>query len=284
MRQRSWLCSSTIREGIVENAVAAHADIVHFDLEDSVPDQQKAAARAALRTYFDSLPEGVVTAVRINGMGTLFGLMDLLFLAEHQINPDIVILPKVALPGDVARVKAILEGASLTTKIYCIIEAATSLCELRRLTAKPDGLCGLIFGAADFAVDLGIDPLDADFNYVKHEIGILARDLGVPAIDSPCFHVRDAQVLKQELLVAQQCGFVGKIAIHPNQVPAINSAFVPGPKAIEQAQALLEEEARSPESAIIRIENYMFGPPFTKYARSVLRSSVTSGTGKEGGV
>jgi len=46
---------------------------------------------------------------------------------------------------------------------------------------------------------------------------------------------RDAQGLKRELDDARRDGFSGKLAIHPDQVPVINAAFVP--TAVECAQA-----------------------------------------------
>ena len=53
------------------------------------------------------------------------------------------------------------------------------------------------------------------------------RALGVQAIDGVHVEFRDARASQRELGEARRDGFTGKLAIHPDQVAAINAAFTP---------------------------------------------------------
>jgi (S)-citramalyl-CoA lyase len=67
---------------------------------------------------------------------------------------------------------------------------------------------------------------------------------GVTAIDAPYFDIRDADGLQQEMARALAFGFGAKAAIHPAQVAAINAALTPTQEAVEQARAILAENAK----------------------------------------
>jgi citrate lyase beta subunit len=270
---RSWLCASAFTAPLAEKAGAVGADLALFDLEDSVPADRKAAARQALQSHM-ALPVEVATAVRINVVSSSDGLKDLLFLLDHGIVPDALLLPKVGLPEEIALVWALLaERGAIATRIFAIIETVRSLWSLRTLSAAPPGLAGLIFGAADFAADLGVPPTVTDLHFVKQEIALAARRFGVAAIDSPCFELRDRGRLELEIQEARRLGFAGKIAIHPSQIAAINQAFLPSEQAVESARKLVDAADQASGRAILRVDDEMVGPPFVKYARQVLASA-----------
>jgi citrate lyase beta subunit len=270
MRHRSWLCASAFTTHLADKACQVGADVAHFDLEDAVPAGRKAAARSALLAQL-AAPIEVATAVRINSLSTSDGLKDLLFLLDHKLAPDVIVLPKVVLPNDVSLAAALFAERGITSiQIFAIIETVSSLWSLRTLTAAPAGLAGLIFGAADFRADLGVPPTVTDLRFAQQEIALAARRFALTAIDSPCFQLRDAARLELELTTAHQLGFAGKIAIHPCQVGAINQQFSPSLQAVDDARRLVDASDRDPGNAILRVDDEMVGPPFVKYARHVL--------------
>jgi len=270
LQTRSWLCASAFTSHLADKALAVAADVAHFDLEDAVPADRKAAARAALCMRFGALPD-VTTAIRVNSLSTAEGVKDLLFLLEHEITPDLLVLPKVVLPNDVDLAAALLAERGLAhVRIFAIIETVASLWSLRTMARAPTGLSGLIFGAADFRADLGVPPSVTDLRFVQQDIALAARRFGLAAIDSPCFQLDDPERLAHELDDARALGFAGKIAIHPRQVAAINQRFTPSPEAIDDARRLVAACDRDPGHAILRVDDEMVGPPFVKYARGVL--------------
>lgn len=274
---RSWLCAPALNSKLLTKAAEVAADVAVLDLEDSVPLPDKDAARESLCKHF-AVPPRVTTSIRINSLRTQAGLRDLLFLAEQGIVPDILQLPKAHLPSEVDLAASVLEERGLgPVCIFAIIETVESLWTLRKLDEAPPALSGLIFGAADFAVDMGVQPTCADLRFVRQEISLAARRFGILAIDSPCFHLRDQSRLDCETQTACDLGFAGKIAIHPGQVPTINTVFTPSSKALDDARKLVDASERNPENSILRIDDGMVGPPFLKYARQVLSSSRAFG-------
>jgi (S)-citramalyl-CoA lyase len=270
---RSWLCASAFTAHLADKARAVAADVAHFDLEDSVPADRKAAARLALQARFAARPE-VATAIRINSLSTAEGLKDLLFLLDQEITPDILVLPKAVLPNDLSLAAGLLaERGIASVQLFAIIETVASLWALRGLTSAPPGLAGLIFGAADFRADLGVPPTVTDLRFVQQDIALAARRFGLAAIDSPCFQLDDPAALARELDDARALGFSGKIAIHPGQVAAINQRFTPSREAVDDARRLVAASDRDPSQPILRVDNQMVGPPFVKYARHVLAAA-----------
>jgi citrate lyase beta subunit len=273
MLVRSWLCAPALHSKLIGKAAEISADIALFDLEDSIPPPRKDAARAALRAQFAERPP-LTTAVRVNSLATFEGLRDLLALAELGIAPDIVLLPKALLPGEVTLLSSLLaERGMQSVQIFAIIETVDSLWSLRALNESPKGLRGLIFGAADFAADVGVSLGAIDLRFARQEIVLAARRFGVVAIDSPCFQLRDQAAVEAETRAARDLGFAGKIAIHPDQVATINKVFTPTSKALDEARNVIAAAERQPDQSILRRDDEMVGPPFIKYARKVLSHS-----------
>jgi citrate lyase beta subunit len=266
IRSRSWLCASALNGRLLEKARSVDADIAHVDLEDSVPRPLKERARKTLIEHLGGQP-AIRTAVRINSLQTIAGLRDLMFLAEHRLGPDVIILPKLSIPGDVNLARSILDEAGLDqVRIFGIVETVRTLWELRSIGHLP-GLHGLIFGAADFAADIHVQLDKADFSFIQQEIALTAHRMGAIAVDSPCFDLTHEAVLRREIEIARSLGFIGKIAIHPSQVPIINRAFGPSVQALANARRLLRAHAKSAGAAVLRFEGAMVGPPFLRYAR-----------------
>ena len=73
---RSFLYVPANREKFLETAIRLPSDAFILDLEDSVPEAEKAAARLAVRRYAPRFAEGRVW-VRTNGLDTAFAEADL---------------------------------------------------------------------------------------------------------------------------------------------------------------------------------------------------------------
>ena len=69
------------------------------------------------------------------------------------------------------------------------------------------------------------------------------------AIDSPFFDLEDEQGLRWETRQVQALGFVGKVAIHPQQVPCIHAELAPPPQLVAYARAACSTTSRVKISA-----------------------------------
>ncbi|WP_448140220.1 aldolase/citrate lyase family protein [Sphingopyxis fribergensis] len=82
----------------LEKAAGLAADMLIIDLEDAVPGDRKAEARAAMRSAVTAGFPGKRVAVRINATGTAEQADDIAALGGLGL--DAIVLPKVDAPGD----------------------------------------------------------------------------------------------------------------------------------------------------------------------------------------
>jgi citrate lyase subunit beta / citryl-CoA lyase len=97
----------------------------------------------------------------------------------------------------------------------------------------------------------------------------------VPAIDTVYVDFRNASGFRRECEEACRDGFVGKMAIHPAQVPIINEVFTPSAGAIERAQAIVDAFAAVPGAGVVGIGGVMYDRPHLARAEQVLARAAT---------
>ncbi|MFC1813012.1 HpcH/HpaI aldolase/citrate lyase family protein [Thermodesulfobacteriota bacterium] len=242
-------------------ACRSKADVVMFDLEDSVPIDSKASARETVIHSILSLDwqEKTVT-FRINGLDTPYGYRDLLEVVEaggHRI--DAVVIPKVHHPGDIHFVSRMLDGIEMNKRfdrrigIEAIIESAEGLDNVSETARTSDRLQTLIFGIVDYSVSIGARLIsisghgenEADvypghrWNFEMSRIVMAAKAGGLMAIDAPYGNFKDPEGLRQSAAIACALGFDGKWVIHPDQIDIINEIFSPSKEDIARAEKVL---------------------------------------------
>ena len=77
--------------------------------------------------------------------------------------------------------------------------------------------------------------------------------------------------------LARRDGFTGKLAIHPDQVPIINTVFTPSPAAIARATAVAEAFAAAGGAGSIAFEGQMLDRPHLRQAESLLARAKAAG-------
>src|SRR5246127_4579411 len=119
---RSWLFLEGANEAVLSRAHESGADVLIQELEDFTPPALRPAARALAGDLYAAWREtGAVVAVRVNPLEQ-DGMDDL--AAVMRGRPDIVALPKVAEPVDVARLD---EAVTRFEREYGIAEGSTAL-------------------------------------------------------------------------------------------------------------------------------------------------------------
>jgi citrate lyase subunit beta/citryl-CoA lyase len=99
----------------------------------------------------------------------------------------------------------------------------------------------------------------------------------VPAFDTVYVDFRNSDGLKRECQDARRDGFVGKLAIHPAQVPVINEVFTPTPAAIAHAQAIVDAFAAANGAGVVGIAGVMYDRPHLAKAQQLLaRAKIQS--------
>jgi len=276
----------------LDKAMTSGADAIVVDLEDSIAPDGKARARDSAAAFVKA---AVATKtrptimVRINGLQT--GLTDPDLDAIAPAKPDAIMLPKAEGGASVIHADAKLtvreaqnglpDGAIKILPIAT--ETAAALFVAGTFAGASARLIGLTWGAEDLSADIGAQAnRDAQGNFLDPYR--LARALclagaaaaTVPAIDTVYVDFRDSAGFRRECEDACRDGFVGKMAIHPAQVPIINEVFTPSAAAIERARAVVAAFAANPGAGVVGIEGVMYDRPHLARAEQVLVRAATA--------
>jgi citrate lyase subunit beta / citryl-CoA lyase len=92
------------------------------------------------------------------------------------------------------------------------------------------------------------------------------------ALETLYVDFRDQQGLAESCKIARRDGFVGRIAIHPDQVATINACFTPSDADIEHARQVVAAFAANPDVGTVGIDGKMYDMPHLVAARRTLAS------------
>lgn len=234
-------------------AAALDVDEVILDLEDAVAADRKDAAReTVLRALADLEWRARTVAVRVNR-----GSADDLALVREG-RPDVVVLPKVESPEEVAGLPVPAEAQ---------IETALGLVECE-LIARAAGLEALVLGPGDLAASLGVPELrigaGAHVDYALARVVVAARAAGVAAVDGPYTVLGDEAGLRASALRSRALGYDGKWCIHPAQVAVCNDVYAPTAEEVERARRILAVEG------VARLDGEMVDEANRRMAEAIL--------------
>ena len=258
------------------------ADALILDLEDSVAPARKAEAR---RMVADALcaPRipGLQLLVRINALQSGLAAADL--EAVLAARPDGLMLPKGD-PQCLAELDALLRPlearAGLTVGSLPVIvlatETARGVFTVGQFAGVSGRLRGLSWGNEDLAAELGAvnrgrDGLYEDTFRLARSLCVLgAAAAGVDAIDGACMDFHDLEAFARECQDGRRGGFVGKLAIHPAQVPLINATFTPTEAEVQWARRIVAAFAGHPELGVVGIDGKVIDRPHLRLAERLL--------------
>jgi citrate lyase subunit beta / citryl-CoA lyase len=241
-------------------AASTAADLVVIDLEDAVPDDDKAVARAAACDWLDV---DARAAVRVNGTSSHHHPLDVEALAGR---PGLlaVLVPMAEEPAAVA---ALHDRLGPGVEIVPMVETALGLTRALDLAGTP-GVSRLAFGHLDFAVDIAASPDPGSMLMARCSLVVASRAAGLPGpVDSVTTSLDDGSAAASDAASVRRLGFTGKLCIHPAQVDAVNSAFTPGAEELDWARRVV---AAAAAGGIVRVDGQMVDAPVVRRARSVL--------------
>ena len=240
---RSYLYAPGNDPRKIEKALASEADAVVLDLEDAIAPNRKAEARESVSEVLRSRPAKPVF-VRVNAPGSALAEEDIGAISGPHLSG--LRLPKTESAEAVRGVAERLETLGCEAGIQCLIESALGLELAPEISRSHERVVGISLGEADLAADLGVRD-EAGLLYARSRVVATARAAGLPGpVQSVYTNVRDTDGLRQSTEVGKNLGFLGRSAIHPAQIPAINEVFTPTEEEVAEAEGLL---ARLEESA-----------------------------------
>ena len=213
----------------LEKARGLHADMLIIDLEDGVPHDAKAEARAAAVAYVAAGAGSKILAIRANAADSAYHAADM--IALNGCSVDLVVLPKVE---DVAGLP------EHRAPLLAMIETPDGLYAARDIAAHPL-VAGLIAGTNDIAAETGIKPgpMREGLELSLQMIVLAASAVGKARFDGVCNRLDDMAGFDAECRQGATYGFTGKTLIHPNQIAIANQAFGPDAAAVAEAEELI---------------------------------------------
>lgn len=277
---RSLLFVPGNKAAMLEKALGFEPDAFVPDMEDSVPDAEKANAREVVAAHLQPLhATGKLVIPRVNALDTGLTEDDL----DAVVGPHVhgISIGKVDTAEDLRHVDDLLSGLEQArglarghVKIVVWIETALGIVHCYDICCASPRLIGAAFGAEDFTNDMQIPRSqdDREVAYARNVLCTAARAARVPALDTPFFAFRDHQALLANAQASKHCGFKGKFAIHPAQVEHINAAFAPSAEEVAQARRIVAafEEAERAGRGSTSLDGLVIDVPVVKRARALL--------------
>ncbi len=276
---RSFLFAPGNHARRVEKCLTLGADAVILDLEDAVANAEKVATR---QTVVDALqaPRRCRGYVRVNALGTAWCHGD--FMAVVTAGVDGIVLPKVETPADLLTAEWLL-GALERDRglpeggidLVPIVETALGYSNIAAIARAAKRARRLAFGAGDFTLDVGITWSADETELLPYRTAFVveSRAAGLEApIDTVWVALRDAEGFGRSVQRAKHLGFQGKLCIHPDQVPVVNTCFSPTERELGHARRVVEAftEAEARGLAAIQVDGQFVDYPIVYLARRVI--------------
>ena len=277
---RSLLFVPGNKANMLAKALALQPDAFVPDMEDSVPEAEKANARATIAGFLPQLAAtGIPVIPRVNALDTPFIEDDLAAVVGREIRA--VSIGKIRTAGDISTISQLLTKlearagiAAGSVQLVPWIETAEAIVNCTAICRASGRILGLAFGGEDFTNDMGIERLEDESQvlYARSQLCIAARAAHVLAFDTPYFKLRDPDGLRANALAAKSLGFKGKFAIHPEQVETLNECFSPSAQEVAHARRVIAayEDAELRGRASTSLDGWVIDVPVVKRARALL--------------
>jgi citrate lyase subunit beta/citryl-CoA lyase len=229
----------------LEKARTLPADVLIFDLEDSVAPDAKDAARdqlaAAVRDGGYGKREIVI---RVNALAAPWGEADLKMAARAGV--DAVLLPKVETTQDIAAARLVLRaaGADNGLGLWAMMETPGAMLDAGKIAATRRGsaeLQAFVLGTNDLAKETGAALGQGRTGMLAWLSACVAaaKAHGLDVIDGVYNAIGDDTGLRAELEQGRALGMNGKTLIHPSQIGPCNAVFTPPADEIEWARKII---------------------------------------------
>ncbi|MFV2178060.1 HpcH/HpaI aldolase/citrate lyase family protein [Actinomadura sp. LOL_016] len=234
----------------LDKALAAGADCLVLDLEDSVPEELKAGARATVADSIRGIRKRdarVGIFVRVNALDTRMTGADL----ETVVVPGLtgVFAPKISVATDVLRYDTLVDHFETRNGVtgleYIVpvemIGAIQNAREIALASPRIGAMIGPTAEHADIARAVGYrwTPGGEETLYLRSRVLLACREAGIHPLTGLWERLDDLTGLKAFAEHGRQLGFRGMIAIHPSHVPVVNEAFSPTAEDIDFHEGLL---------------------------------------------
>ena len=264
----------------LEKAKSLPADIVCFDLEDSVPFEEKKSARNLIKNALQNRSE-YNSEIYVRTNSPVSGLIPNDLKEIIQKGVDGIVIPKVDTASDIKKIEKTMIGLEKKRKLKPIeiiasIESTKGVVNSYAIASSSKRVSALVFGVFDLLNDLGVEyaknPEGAIYSRTK--IPVDAKAAGKYAIDAIWQDIDDTMGLEHDSITAKNLGYVGKSIIHPNQIKFVHKIFCPTHSELEWAKKVINayDLAKKNKKGATTVDGKMVDEVHYKRAITLLNS------------
>jgi citrate lyase subunit beta / citryl-CoA lyase len=278
---RSLLFVPGHNEKLIEKARNIDADILLFDIEDSVqPLRNKQIARDKVKSYIeDEKFKDRIIFPRINDRESGQLLKDVMQLSIPGVKG--FMYPKAKRGEDIYFFDKLLETIEYEKgfeighfKIIPLIETASAVLNAQEICTASKRVVAIAYGSEDFITDLeGIhDEEHTSLFTPRALIAMAARAHNIIPIDTVHVRVKDLEDLEKNLSLSQKLGFEGMLVLNPIEIPLVHKYYSPSVEDVQNSQEIirLDKEARKKGQGVAIVNGKFLGPPFLSKAKKIL--------------
>src|SRR5260221_4399277 len=285
MKLRSLLFVPADNEHKFEKACGTGADALILDLEDSVAPPRKALARDMVKNLLGGPRNDSAFLVRVNPLGSGLTLGDLAAIVRPGL--DGILIPKVSGIKDVELISNYVDALEIAAGVapghvkllVVATETPAAMIGFVSYATPSRRLVAMTWGAEDLGAALGaLSTKEADgswsfpYQVARAQCLFAAGAAGVLALETLYADFKDEKGHAESCRIARRDGFVGRIAIHPNQVATINSCFTPSETDLAHARRVVAAFAAQPDAGTLGIDGKMYDMPHLIAAKRALAS------------
>ena len=266
-------------ERFLEKAKQLKADIVCFDLEDSVPDKEKTQARKLIKNALKSRSEFTSSIfARTNSPSSGKIPADLKEIVQKGI--DGIVIPKVNNVKELKKIEKNLASLEKKRKLKPIqlipsIESAEGVVNTFNIASSSKRVCAVVFGVFDLLNDLGIEYTknSEGAKYSRAKIPVDAKAAGIASIDAIWQDLKDLKGLENDCKTGKNLGYTGKSLIHPDQISITHKMFYPTKSEITWAEKVCKSylESIKKGKGATTVEGKMIDEVHFKQAEAILK-------------
>ena len=288
---RSLLFIPGNRESWIESAHTHDADVVIFDLEDSVPPEENEKARELVAENLSAVHDrGQRAFVRINGHPNdpeAATAADIEAVMCEEL--EAIFVPKPRRPEDVEQLDTVMSHIERRdglkengVSLILAIETALGMKNVHELCAAADRVGSISAGAVkgtDTNHALGFEWTGPgreglETLHFREKALLDARAAGIEDPFAGTYvDVEDIEGLREDMRFSREMGYTGYLVIHPSHVEHANEIFMPDAEEIEYwldvREVLIEAQAEGKRA--VRHEGEMIDTANIKTANRYLR-------------
>lgn len=271
------ICTTTIARH-VDSALSSNADAVMLDLETSIVEAEKdAARRAAVEVLSRPCRPDIFT--RINEVDGKHVFDDLMALCSPSLRG--VVVPQSEDSRQMIVVDWMLSRLEekyprpTPVEILPLIESARGVENAAAILSASPRIRQATFGMADYCLDTRVQVSvdESELAYPRSRLVHASRVSNRESpIDTVWLDVTDADGMEAALQRSRRLGLFGKLCIHPKQADQANAAFMPSDAEVAEARRVVDafEVALADSVAAIRVDGRLVDLPIVRSAQRII--------------